>query len=200
MHLARLKELLETHGITQAELARLLKRDRAVITNLMYGRRNLKANEAVTIANYLNVPVSDLLGLGNAEALAEPSVIPFQHAPSAASRKSRHIIKKKGAYFLETEHASGPKMFALEVRDESLNLAGFLPGDIVIADMDRPLVEGDVAVIQHYHEEDNAETILRRYSPPLLLPHSTQPQFVPLKEKDKSVRIVAPVVKLMRFF
>lgn len=199
--MARLKELLNEHGITQAELARLLKRDRAVMTNLMYGRRTLKADEAVKIANYIGVPVTDILGVEEFSCgLAEPAMIPFQHAPSTGARKSRHIVKKKGAYFLEVERSASPKLFAVEVRDDSLNLAGFLPGDIAIADMDRPVAEGDVVAVQHYHEEDDAQTILRRYAPPMLLPHSTQPQFLPLKERNKSVRVVAPVVKLIRFF
>lgn len=202
MDLSRLKELLEEFGITQTQIAQLLKRDRAVITNLMQGKRNLKADEAVTIANFLKVPVTEILGVDKlASGFSEPAMIPFQHAPSGEACKSRHVVKKKGKYFLEVEQVSTPKMFALEVRDDSLNLSGFLPGDIVIADTERKIAGGDVVIIQHYDDaRDTAETILRRYQPPMLLAHSTRAEFLPLKEKDKSVRVIAPVLKLMRFF
>lgn len=53
MSIEKLKELLEAHQVNQTQLARLLGRDKAVITNLLQGRRQLKAEEAVVIARHL---------------------------------------------------------------------------------------------------------------------------------------------------
>ena len=135
----KLKQLLNDHGITQTELARLLGRDKSVITNLLQGRRRLKADEAAIISQVLNVPVAEILGLDEAAAagVAETCLIPFQHAPIAGAGKQ--IIEKDGKFFLEESGAFSARAYAVEVRDASMNLSGVLPGDIVISEDGAPL-------------------------------------------------------------
>lgn len=192
-----LKTLLKEKGVQQTELAVLLGRDKAVITNLLQGKRHLKAEEAVIIAKYLGVPVTRLLGEKAVPGkAAEPVLIPFQHAP-VMLKKSRQVIEKGGKYYIEDSSAASAKTYALEVRDDALNLSGILPGDVVICQADGKARKGQIVVAQHYQGR-GAETILRKYEPPYLMPHSANPAHKPLSEKEHDVRVVAPVIKLIR--
>ena len=202
MNLSHLKQLLSRHGITQTDLARILRRDKSVITNLFQGRRQLKAEEAMLIAAHIGVPVTQILGIKDntsSPVFSEPPLlIPFQHEPEF-NKKHAGIVKKDGKFYLEADENYPPKVYALEARDDSMNLAGILPGDIVISEMDRPCKAGQVVVAQHYHGR-GAATILRSYVPPFLMPHSISSSFKPLSLDNDEVRLVSPVLKLIRIF
>jgi transcriptional regulator with XRE-family HTH domain len=201
MNLSPLKQLLLRHGITQTELARILGRDKSVVTNLFHGRRQLKAEEAMLIAGHIGVPVTQILGVKEpAGGFEEPSLlIPFQHEPER-SKKMSGVVKKDGKFYLEAdESAYSPKAYALEVRDESMNLSGILPGDIVISELNRACKPGQIVVAQHYQGR-GAKTIIRKYTPPFLSPHSTAPGFAPLSLDTGEARAVSPVLRLIRVF
>ena len=59
--------------------------------------------------------------------------------------------------------------------------------------------ENDIVVVQHYVGE-TAESMLRHYTPPYLKPHSTNATYTPIPVDDASVRIVSPVIRLIRTF
>lgn len=192
----RLKALMERHSISQTDLARILGRDKAVVTNLFQGRRRLKADEAMRIAQHLGVSMEEMLGDQAPAGLDEPRFVPFHHTPTHA-RKSRQVIKQGGKFYLEDAAAQLPKAYALEVLDDSLNLLGFLPGDIAISQLDLACRPGQIVVAQHYLEA-GAITMLRRYDPPFLMPHSTNPVFRPMSAESEEIRLVSPVIKLVR--
>lgn len=195
----KLKALMEKHGVSQTDLAAILGRDKAVVTNLFQGRRQLKADEAMRIARHLGVPVAEVLGAeAGVAGLAEPSLIPFHHEPSKA-RACPHVVRRDGKYFYEEPSHASDKAYALEVRDGSLNLAGFLPGDIVFSELDRPVKKGEVAIVQHY-QKSGAQTLLRIHEPPYLRPHSTSAEYKPLHLEEDDVRVVSPVIRLVRWF
>lgn len=198
-----LKQLLAKHGLTQTDLAHLLGRDKSVITNLFQGKRQLKAQEAALIARHIGVPVAQVMGLaeGRGSGLAEPpALIPFQHEPMQG-KKLPNVVKKEGKFFLEVDETAGysTKAYALEISDEAMNMAGILPGDIIISEMDRPCKSGQVVVAQHYQGR-GAKTIVRKYEPPFLMAHSTSTGFAPLNVKQDDVRLVSPLLKLIRIF
>lgn len=198
MNLSHLKQLLAQHGISQTDFARILGRDKAVITNLFQGKRRLKADEAMLIARHIGVPVAQILGEPKGGVSEPPVLIPFQHEPEMA-RKATGVVKKEGKFYLEVNEAAGfsSKAYALEVRDDSMNLSGILPGDIVISELDRPCKAGQMVVAQHYQGR-GAKTVIRKYEPPLLLPHSTNASFKPLRADKEESRAVSPVLKLIR--
>lgn len=198
--MSHLKLLLSQHGISQTDLARILRRDKAVITNLFQGKRQLKAEEAMVIASHIGVPVAQILGVQEPRVFAEPAtLIPFQHEPEQNKRHS-NVVKKDGKFFLEMDGGGySPKIYALEVHDDSMNLAGIMKGDIVISELDRPCKAGQIVIAQHYQGR-GAKTILRKYEPPLLLPHSTSSSFKPLRLDDTNARLVSPVLKLIRVY
>lgn len=200
--MSHLKKLLTKQGLTQTDLAHLLGRDKAVITNLFQGKRQLKADEAAIIASHLGVLVSDVLGIEEQRAgkgfSESGTLIPFQQDPDQAKRYP-NVVRKNGQFFLDAGETSGysPKAYAIEIRDESMNLSGILPGDIVISDLDRMCRVGQIVVAQHYHGR-GAKTVVRKYEPPLLLAHSTSPSFKPLNMDGGEARAVSPVLKLIR--
>jgi len=197
-----LKDLLAQHGISQTELAAILGRDKSVVTNLFQGRRQLKADEAGKIAEHLGVSVAEVMGRNEQQAhgFSEHSVlIPFQHAPKS-SKKIAGVVQKGGKFFLETENIGyTDKAYALEMSDESMNLAGILAGDIIISELDRPHKNEQLVIAQHY-QKGGAGTVIRNYSHPFLVPQSTSLQFQPLHLEHDDVRIVSPVLKLIRSF
>jgi transcriptional regulator with XRE-family HTH domain len=203
MNLSHLKQLLIKHGITQTDLARILGRDKSVVTNLFQGRRQLKADEAAAIARLIGVPVAHILGIrehSGRQLMEPPLLIPFQHEPQQ-SKKRAGIVKKEDKFYLEVEASAdySAKAYALEVRDDSMNLIGILPGDIIISEMERPCKTGQIVVAQHYQGR-GAKTIIRQYDPPFLLPRSMTQTFKPLNLEDGHARLVSPVVKLIRTF
>ena len=202
MNMSHLKQLLARHGVTQTDLARILGRDKSVITNLFQGRRQLKADEAMLIAAHVGVPVAQILGGEQQPAgFSESAVlIPFQHEPERG-KKLAGVVKKEGKFYLEVEENAGysPKAYALEVQDESMNLSGILPGDIVISELNRTCKPGQTVIAQHYQGR-GAKTIIRRYEAPFLVAHSTLASFKPLSLENEEARLVSPVLKLIRVF
>lgn len=200
MNLAPLKQLLIQHGVSQTDLARILSRDKSVVTNLFQGKRQLKAHEAALIARHIGVSLEQVMGMKGGTLMEPPMLIPFQHEP-VHSKKRSDVVRKGGEFFLEVGEGAGysAKAYALEIQDDSMALAGILPGDIVISELDRPCKPGQVVVAQHYQGR-GAKTIIRSYEPPLLLPHSTATSFKPLSLESDEVRLVSPLVKLIRVY
>lgn len=197
-----LKQLLIQHGITQTDLARILNRDKSVITNLFQGKRQLKADEAALIARHIGVPVARILGIqepGGRGFAEPPALVPFQHEPSLSKKRSG-VVRKDGKFYLQvSEGGYSPKAYALEVPDDSMNLSGILPGDIVISELDRACTPGQIVIVQHYQGR-GAKTIIRMYEPPLLIAHSTSSSFKPLSLDRDNVRLVSPLIRLIRIF
>ena len=201
MDMNNLKKLLKECGVSQADLARLLGRDRSVITNLMHGRRQLKAGEAEIIANHLGVAINKIYGgADNVFAASEPTMIPFQSEPTADITCNSQVIKRGKTYYLEANlPEANDRFYAYQVRDNSLNLRGVLKGDVIIAEMDAEYQDNSLVIIQHYIDS-GAETLLRYYQKPLLLPYSTSPEHESFSDEQDNVRIVSPVRRLMRMF
>lgn len=209
MSVKKLRILLEERGISQSELARWLGRDKAVVTNLLQGKRLLKADEAMMIARQLGVSVADILedqvrpasGAKPPQGrLEERTLIPFRHAPLQAKGLGP-VVQRGGRYFLEDVSGFGDQAYALEVRDDSMNMLGILPGDVVISALDRVVACGQICVAQHYDAaKADAQTLIRRYDPPYLTAHSTSASFRPLHLEKDDIRVVSPVLKLVRLW
>ncbi len=200
MALENLRQLMEERGVRQIELAELFGRDKSVITHLMQGKRQLKAEEALKLAQHFKVPVSMILDetpVQGASGLSEPMRVPF-HAPPRQHASSPQVTEENGAYFLQIESAA-EDAFALEVADDGMNLAGVMAGDIVIASLKATCREGDVVVAQRY-EGDGAVSIVRKYQGNQLMAMSTNPNHHSYRVDEDDVRLVAPVTRLVRLY
>jgi hypothetical protein len=204
MNLAHLKKLLNKHGLKQTDLAHLLGRDKAVITNLFQGKRQLKADEAAIIAEHLGTTVADVMGIqekGKQKGFGEsPVLIPFQQDPEKV-KKHPNVVRKGGKFYLEVAEimAHSKETYAVEVRDDGMNMSGIFAGDIIISDLSRMCRVGQIVVGQHYQGR-GAKTVIRKYEPPYLLPHSSGTNFKPLSLDFGEARAVSPVLKLIRVF
>lgn len=202
--MSHLKKILNKHGLTQTDLAHLLNRDKAVITNLFQGKRQLKADEAAVIASHLGIAVADVMGIKEETKPKgfdeSPVLIPFQQDPERV-KKHPNVVRKGGKFYLEVTEiiAHSKETYAVEVRDDGMNMSGIFAGDIVISDMARMCRVGQVVVAQHYQGR-GAKTVIRRYEPPFLLPHSTSGVHRPLSLDSGEGRAVSPVLKLIRVF
>ncbi len=206
MSMKHLKELLVAKGKTQSQLAEALGRDKSAITNLLQGKRQLKASEIPVIAAFLGVHETHVLGMPDAPApkpvtdggLQEAVRIPFQGAPSAQTLRSGQIVEENGRYYYEETALPEAHCYMLEVRDDSLNLAGVLRGDLLLCDPKRTPQDGDIVIVQHYNEDGSAQTLIRGYQPPFLEVASTTPTHAKLHEDRANVAIMAVVIRLIR--
>ena len=74
--------------------------------------------------------------------------------------------------------AGRPSVAAWVLKTRALDVIGYLPGDIVLLDLNASWLPGDIVCAQLYnHERSRTETIWRRYVPPYLIAHSTDPAF-----------------------
>jgi AcrR family transcriptional regulator len=84
------------------------------------------------------------------------------------------------------------------LRTQALDLAGYLPGDIVVLDLNATARSGDVVCAQVYDfERLRADTIWRIFDPPFLVAASTDPAFR-RPFTDASVSIKGVVVASFR--
>lgn len=97
--------------------------------------------------------------------------------------------------------ALSPTQGVWSVHTRAIELAGYLPGDQVLADSAAPPRPRDVVVAQIVdHRSGTAETVLRVYDPPYLTTETADPaarQKPALVDNDR-VAIWGPVVKSLR--
>ncbi|HVV91849.1 MAG TPA: hypothetical protein VHD15_00375 [Hyphomicrobiales bacterium] len=119
--------------------------------------------------------------------LRETEATPYVADESEASDHAVHAL-------LGARPAADPWV----LRTRALDLAGYLPGDIVVLDLNATPRHGDVVCAQIYDfERMRAETIWRIYEPPFLLAASTDPSFR-RPVSDTSVSIKGVVVAAFR--
>jgi len=81
------------------------------------------------------------------------------------------------------------------ISSRALEGLGYLPGDIVIIDLRRKPVRGDVVCAQvSASGRGEPETVMRIYQPPVLLPATFDPQQRPLWVDDPRVKIEGVVL------
>ncbi len=191
----RIREIRAQRGFTVQQLAERLGCSYQQVTRLERGQRRLSQEWMERIATALSCRPAALIEKEPPEGLEE-TLIPF-HAEPEHTRAHPSIVKVEDTFYLRGETPFSEKLYALEVRDNSLNLSGILAGDIVISELDAPCRINDIVVVQHYTDND-ARTILRRYEPPMLLPHATETGYTNFRADDGNIRIVSPVIKLVR--
>ncbi|MCB2082367.1 MAG: helix-turn-helix domain-containing protein [Rickettsiales bacterium] len=192
----RIRYLRQLQGLTLQQLAERVGCSYQQITRLEHGQRRLSQEWMERIAAAIGCRPAELI---EETSLQESGVIPFSQPPHEILANHR-IIKSNEGFFLREEQHFGPNAFALEVPDNSMNLSGILKGDIVISSLDSAVKRQDIVILQYYRDADSASTLLRRYDTPLLLPHSTEPGHKSFQENSEAIRIIAPVLKLIRLF
>jgi len=164
-------------GVTADDIAAEMGRDRSVVSRIYVGRQRMTLNQARAFANVLKVPLEDVLdkaGLADEDTkrsivsgFSDGDVIPFKPSTQKSAR-TRNVASAFGA--------EGSHVDVWEVKTDALVLNGYLPGDYLVVDSHSPdrCSAGDVVLVKHFSgQTGKAQTLLRRFEPPVLLTANT---------------------------
>jgi len=86
-----------------------------------------------------------------------------------------------------------------QLRTRALELAGWLPGDVVIVDLNAEPADGDLVCAQRYDDaRDRVETIWRLYEKPYLIAAAADRAAFPTERDDTVIAIKGVVVATFR--
>ena len=86
-----------------------------------------------------------------------------------------------------------------QLKSRALETAGYLPGDIMVMDMNREAKPGDIVCAQLYdwHAPANTQTIWRLFEPPYLVAASAAPEHRRPRLVDNETIVIKAVLELM---
>ncbi len=166
-------------GVTTADIAARLGRDRSIVSHIYNGRQKMSLEWARAFSEALNVSVN--------EVLERAGVLDRDEAASMTSGFSDGDaalwVGKPGemAQVTRTAQTLGGGRAGIdvwEVRTDALILSGYLPGDLLLVDTHQSdrCKAGDAVIAQVYNTTQGvATTILRRFQPPILVSATTNP-------------------------
>lgn len=173
------KEQQRRAGVTAEEIAREMGRDRSVVSRIYTGRQVMSLEWGKAFAKVLGVPLDEVLSRAGVlqpeqaqttrPGFAESDVTPFRGAGQYAQQTDARARLFGGGR---------PGVDVWTLKSAALSLMGYMPGDMVLLDThlaDR-CIAGDVVIAQRYNAQSGtAETLLRRYEPPVLVAASANP-------------------------
>ena len=184
--LAYINLILRTRGWKIAELAR-----RAGISASTFSKFRNDANNAAQMEPSTVMLLEEASGIPygadvKGEQLDEPEGALYQAGGSDLSE----MVKMMRA------GRNGVDPWVLKTR--SLETAGYMPGDVVLVDLNTPAKSGDVVCAQIYHR-GVAETVFRIYEEPFLVAATFDPaKFKPLLVDNSRVVIRGVVTASLR--
>lgn len=156
---------------------------------------------ATLFANH-GVAPTDVLALGGIEqqaverlGLRENEVVEYRTAPHAVNGDATRIEAALTALAPDRPHAS-----LWQCKGRALELAGYRPGDMLVADLEAEAKAGDVVVAQLYDwTVGSARTVLRIFQPPYLVAAAADPvKYRPELVDNERVVVKAVVVASFR--
>ena len=173
----------------QAELARRVGIDRQALWKIEHNQRAVRADELPAFVRELDLTAEQILGQKPLHGLAESEAV-FIHEPEMSDTELRlaRLLYPQGQ--ADTMIVGAP----------SLILEGYAPGDRILVDQNRAPEIGDAVVVQVRDDEtDTAETVLRCYRPPMLMPAAVEPiRFEPFLVEDSRVTVMGVIVNRYR--
>lgn len=176
-----LERALELRHWTPAELAR-----RAGVSASTIGRALKDQKFVMTTATLSKISAAAQLALpseitGSVHGLAEPEAAPYVGPVDAGTAEADNLDR-------------------WTINGRHLELAGTLPGDLVLVDRTAAPRAGDVVQAQVYDNQGGAETVFRIYDPPYLVTRTADPdcQRKPLLVDGERVLIMGVVAKTVR--
>lgn len=171
--------LAKAAGVQPSSLSRVLKKDS---TGTLHARTlsKLEKFSGISLSAVIDTPSAPGL-----RGLAEDAV-PFdaESADPAVSAAIKALIGSRQSANSRT------------IRTRALEGLGYMPGDIVIIDLDRKPAPGDVVCAQVYElGRSEPETVMRIYQPPVLVAASFDERLQrPLMVDDARVKIEGVVL------
>lgn len=158
-------------GVTDADIANVIGRDRSAVPKILAGQQKMTFEWADAFAKALNVPAAEILEKSGdftpefaasfKPGFAESDVLHWTPAPD--QRQVPLIGDALGAR---------PGVDIWRIKSTALVLAGYLPGDFILVDTyaAERVKSGDIVVAQVYTRDGAAKTVLRKWMPPALIP------------------------------
>jgi transcriptional regulator with XRE-family HTH domain len=153
--------ILEAKGWDLAELARRTERDPSTYSKFLNDSTNsaqLSSKTVDRVARASGIPAYESELAVRARGLAEIESAPYEAEPLAVIDGAVKFLRGPG---------NGVDPWIL--RSRSLENAGYMPGDILMVDLNGRPEPGDVVCAQIYDRSDKAETIFRIYEHPFLI-------------------------------
>ena len=166
-------------GVTAGDIAEKMGRARSNVSHIYAGQQKMSLEWAQAFSEVLEVPLDEVLkhaGVLGAKAaqhvapgFSESDAVPFVGQGGEAARIAQTA---------DTLGGGSPGIDVWTVKSLAMVVGGYLPGDHILVDTHQSerCKPGDVVLAQNYnHQSGTAETILRRYEPPVLVSASTDP-------------------------
>ena len=165
-------------GVTADEIAAHLGRDRSVVSKILSGKQRMTLEWATAFSTVLQVPLATVLekaGVTDAPTaqafnpgFSDSDAAPFDHkAGTAEAHQARAIAQVMG-------ERAGVDLW--RVKSRAMALGGLIEGDFMLVDTHAAerVRAGDVVIAQIY-TRSGANTVLRRFEPPVLVACSVDP-------------------------
>lgn len=174
------KSLQKANNLTSYDLGKAIGRERTAVSRILNGTQKMTLEQAGAIAIALKVPVREVVEragiLSPAKARAilpgfgEGDAVPF------ATQGADGLNAEQIGVIASALGRNRPGIDVWRVKGVSMMLAGLLPGDFMLVDQhlgQRPQ-SGDIVIAQ-VDARHEPTTVLRRYSPPVLVAASVDP-------------------------
>ncbi len=166
-------------GVTADQIADRLGRDRSVISKILSGKQRMTLEWANAFAEVLQ---SDLATVLEKAGVADGQIIQ-RVAPGFAESDAAAWVPGPGLAenapvrgVAEVLGATRPGIDIWRVKSRAMALAGLMEGDFMLVDSNQAerVRPGDVVIAQLY-TRTGANTVLRRFEPPVLVASSADP-------------------------
>lgn len=172
------KQQQKRAGVTAEDIAREIGRDRSLVSRIYVGRQKMTFDQAQVFARVLGVPVDEVL---QHAGLLEPDFAPASALlgmsdGDATPWQGRGGEAEKEQATAATLGGGRPGVDVWTVKSAAMVLGGYLPGDRLLVDTHQAerCRAGDAVIAQVYNR-NGAETLFRRYEPPVLVAASAEP-------------------------
>ncbi len=173
------KQRQKEAGVTAEDIAQKLGRNRSAVSHIYSGQRRMSLEWAQAFSDVLDVSVDEVL---KRAGVYEPQVAQ-QLKPGFAESDATPFIGKASQIEAMTRIAAQmgggrPGIDIWTVKSDALCLSGYLEGDMILVDTHQSerCKAGDTVIAQVYNRQTGgAETILRRFEPPVLVAANANP-------------------------
>lgn len=176
--MAWFKQKQKMAGVTSFDLGEAIQRDRSVISRIINGSQPMTLDQARIFAEMLGVSLSEMIekgGLGDRQ-VAQELTPGFSESDAAAWVPGPGIGETAAVRSIAVAMGERPGVDVWRVKSSVMALWGLLEGDFMLVDTHQAerVKAGDVVIAQVY-TRTSANTVLRRFEPPVLVAANLPP-------------------------
>lgn len=178
MDMAWFKQKQRQAGVTSFDLGMAINRDRSVISRIINGTQKMTLEQARAFAEVLQVPLTEMIERGGlADKPTAQELSPgFAESDAAVWIPGSGLSETATVQTIAKAFGERSGVDVWRVRTAAMALWGLLEGDFMLVDTHQAerVKPGDVVIAQIY-TRTGANTVLRRFEPPVLVAASPWP-------------------------